>query len=162
MKHKHLLYISIAVTAVVAAGALFGLLDEQGRELTAKIAVARIRVEQARRIMADRERIELDYESLFSQTATDVKDAAAAFRMVEEIARKYKLAITDIRRSDALSDLGETRFELTLEGAEDAYVGFLYDLEQSPLLFTVRQLSLKPEKESGVLQGKAVIIHVPL
>ena len=162
MKRKYVLYILIAVTAIVAAGAAFGLLDEQDRELSAGIAAAERRIDEARRVIADRERIEREYEALFPETVADAQDAAAAFRMVEEIARKYKLVLTDIRRSDARGELGENLFELTLEGPEEAYAGFLYDLENSSLLFTVRQLSLTPDKESGTLRGKAVIVHVPL
>jgi hypothetical protein len=162
MKYNGLLHILIGFTGMAAAGAAFGLLDEWDRELIAQIVDVRIRVDQASRIIADRERIELDYEALFSGAVVDAQDAAAAFRMIEEIARKYKLVLTDIRRGDTRGDLGENRFELTLEGPEEAYIGFLHDLENSSLLFTVRQLTLTPDKESGLLRGKAVIVHIPL
>jgi hypothetical protein len=155
----------LAFMAVLAAGSrVLGVMHMRLNALDGEIATSRRALRDDRLLLVRKSGIEARYQRMFpAEKAAEDASAGAALKAIEETAKSFGLKMADIRRSeDNSAKSSDIIVELKLTGTEEAHVKFVYALQQSQLLFTIKDFLLRTDKETGTLNGRYTIGYVPM
>ncbi len=133
-----------------------------------KLLNTRIRKKEAmllhyEQILAQDDLIQAQYRKAFPSAATADKDSTVrAFKELEVMTQKCFLTIIDIRQRDiAVEEFPEILIELKTQGQKSDYIRFIFGLKYSALLFRIKSFTLKPQKDTHLLEAKFSIAYIP-
>lgn len=93
---------------------------------------------------------------------TDEEETARILSLVEQAARKNGMSISDVKPNPIKSDKWMKRFEVELNGEStlEQLTQFVYELEHSPQMLKVEEISSAPKEEkSPVLRSQMTVVR---
>lgn len=130
--------------------------------LNREISLSRARLIKYLQVLSQKERIQSRITNLSStiNVSGQRKDAVVlALSELEALAKKADIRIIDIRPQASAKEI---TIDLRAEGAIDGYFKFIYDLEHSPQLFSIKRFQLNAKPNSSSLEGNFSISQLSL
>jgi len=122
------------------------------------IASTRKKLNNYRRLLAQKEHLREKYNKLYSSfkvAGQEGDTVVGALSQLESLAKEANIYIVDIRpqTSTGMRFQGEVIINLKAEGAIEGYLQFIYSVEHSALLLKVKKFQLSAKPNSQALEG---------
>jgi len=156
-KREKVLAISaiLAVAFVIAFNLFIAPVMDKAGILNKEIALAKLKSAKYSRLLSQKEQLQAKYGALLSSmdsaTTSAVDPSVGILSELERIARGANIRIIEVRPQSRLAK--ETTVDLRVEGEMAAYIKFLYDIENSLSLLTIRKFQLNARPNTQVLEG---------
>lgn len=155
-REKMLAIATVSVVVFVIAFNLFiAPVMDRANTLNKEIALAKLKSAKYSRLLSQKEQLQAKYGALLSSmddTTVSAPDASISILSeLERIARNANIRIIEVRPQSKASR--ETTVDLRAEGEMEAYIKFLYDIENSLSLLSIRKFQLNARPNTQVLEG---------
>lgn len=164
-RERIIFFLTIAIICVsLSFNYIFKPLVKKFNFLNQEILTYKIKLEKAFRLLEEREGIKAKYtkvSSLVKENVSEEELLASILSELENLAKLSGLRITDIRPQSpkALRTHKEFLIEVKQEGQIQAFLRFIYELENSGYLLRIKKLQLNP-KTDGQLEGNLLISKI--
>lgn len=155
-REKILAIAAIGIVVLVAAFNLFiAPVIAKANTLNKEIALAKLKSAKYSRLLSQKGQLQAKYGALLNSpdnTAASAPDASVSILSeLEKIARNANIRIIEVRPQSKASR--EALIDLRTEGGMEAYIKFLYDVENSLSLLSIRKFQLNARPNTQVLEG---------
>ena len=135
--------------------------------LNKEISITRSRLKKYMRLLSQKDYIQNKYNKfseILLRTNIGKDTSVNVLSEIENLAKESKIQILDIRpETPKIADLyKESLIELRTEGEMESYLKFLYTIENSTSLFTIKSFQLNAKPNSQVLEGNFSISQTSL
>ncbi len=158
-REKAIVWVTIgAVVISIAFNFIIEPVLSKNADLNKEIELTRIKLAKYLELLRQKDSIQEKY-SKFSETlqrSNAVKNASVnVLAEIENLANEAKIQIIDIRPETAKAKelYKESLIELRTEGNIESYFQFLFSIENSPLLLTIKNFQLNARPNSQALEG---------
>lgn len=160
--------IFIVCVAIIGASLIYNLMLEpfviEWSRLNSQVRVAKLKLKKSEQILKKRIQIAEQYEDVAGYTAikraTEEEEIAYLLSELEKLASQAGVRITDIKPKTA-EELGYYRkyiVELEGEGDISQFSKFIFDIQNSPQLLSIKKLTFTMKGTTGgTLNGEMVI-----
>lgn len=140
---------------------------DDNERLNREIAFSRMKLKKYVQLLADKDFIKSRYSALGISGALPGQggegSALSTLGELENIARQSNVRIVDMRPQRQNQDrFAETIIELRLQGTMEAFVRFMYSVENSLQLMKIQKFQLSVRPGSNELDGSIIISQIPL
>ncbi|MBU1727131.1 MAG: hypothetical protein KJ880_05830 [Candidatus Omnitrophica bacterium] len=134
--------------------------------LNKEITLAKAKLNKYARLLSQKEAIEKRHGKLFLrlQEKENNKDMPInALSELEGLAANSGIKIIDLRPQATVlnaKNYKETVIDMRAEGAMEGYLRFIYEIENSPLLFKVKRMQISAKSNSQSLEGSFTLSQI--
>lgn len=158
-REKIILYttIGMAIFAIAFKFAILPVIDRYDA-ITGEIEIASAKLNKYRQLLVNKKVIEEKYIKLFGSLPEPKELTANPLFELESLARASGVRIVDIR-PQAGSGAKEAIIDLRADGLMEAYLKFIYNIENSTAFFSIKKLQLISKPNTQGLEGNFSILQ---
>lgn len=166
-RERYIVYITVVVViSILFDKVVLSPIIERINKLNREIFIQEKRLEKSLRILAQEELITSEYKKytqFIRQSRSDEEEIAEFLSDIEKLVRKSSVFLADIKPGSVITAGPYRKYtvEIKTESKISYLADFIYQLEESPRLFRVKDFRLMPKKkDSTTLKMRMTVTQI--